>query len=150
MTLYLPSRGTAANGRAETTASNDASQAKVLVVEDDPFVAELAAELVREIGFEPHIAHSAAEALAALTRIPGIRLVFSDVIMPGGMSGVELARKVRTRYPELPILLTTGYSETVAAAPGEFPLIPKPYDIGQLSTSLKTLLAKHGSTAQAQ
>ncbi|HEX3346595.1 MAG TPA: PAS domain S-box protein [Acetobacteraceae bacterium] len=135
MTLYLPSRGVAATSRSRQ-GSETAPKSSVLVVEDDPFLAELAADLVREIGYESHVAHSAAEALAKLSRIPGIQLVFSDVIMPGGMSGLELARKVRVRYPELPIVLTTGYSEAVGSAPDEFPVIPKPYDVRQLASSL--------------
>ena len=112
------------------------------MVEDEPFVAELAAELVREIGYEPQVAHSAAEALSVLTRAPGVRLVFTDVIMPGGISGVELARKVRARHPELPVLLTTGYSQTATDLGGEFPMIAKPYNMDQLSATLRGLLER--------
>ena len=92
---------------------------------------------------EPQIT---SEALSLLTRTPGVKLVFTDVIMPGGISGVELARKVRARYPELPVLLTTGYSKAVADLGGEFPLISKPYNMDQLSTSLRSLL-DHKSAA---
>lgn len=137
MTLYLPSRGAAAAERADRAA---AAKPGVLVVEDEPFLAELAADLVREFGYEPYVAHSAAEALSMLTRISGVKLVFTDVIMPGGMSGLELARKVRTRYPELPIVLTTGYSQVVGSAPEEFPLLPKPYDVRQLEETLRSLV----------
>jgi PAS domain S-box-containing protein len=139
VTIYLPSVAAAETGSGPVE-QDDSAQPAVLVVEDDPFVAELAAELIREIGFEPHVAHSAAEALAVLTRIPGIQLVFSDVVMPGGMSGVELARKIRQRFPELPILLTTGFSEGVAAARDEFPVLSKPYRMEQLADSLKALM----------
>lgn len=134
-TFYLPRHGS-----AQSETDGERSQPIVLVVEDDPFVAELAAELVREIGYEPHVANSAAEALATLTRLPNVRLVFSDVIMPGGMSGVELARKVRNRFPEMPVLLTSGYSEAISAGAGEFPLITKPYEIDKLSSSMRMLI----------
>jgi PAS domain S-box-containing protein len=140
VTLYLPSRSSpikAATGRST-----------VLVVEDDVFVAELAAEMVREIGFEPQVVASAAEALVTLSKLPGIQLVFSDVIMPGGMNGLELARKIRNRYPELPILLTTGFSEAVSASPGEFPVIPKPYEFDVLAKSMKALIPDDGSSDQ--
>ena len=54
--------------------------------------------------------------------------MFSDVVMPGGISGIELAHKVRTRFPELPILLTTGYSEDVGGTHG-FTILQKPYEL---------------------
>ena len=53
--------------------------------------------------------------------------IFTDIVMPGGISGLELARKVRDRFPELPILLTTGYSEQVERTHG-FPVLQKPYE----------------------
>jgi DNA-binding LytR/AlgR family response regulator len=59
--------------------------------------------------------------------------------MPGGISGVELARKVRERFPELPILLTTGYSEQVAQVHG-FPILQKPYEMDALAGALGKLL----------
>jgi DNA-binding LytR/AlgR family response regulator len=59
--------------------------------------------------------------------------------MPGGISGIELARKVRKRYPELPILLTTGYSEEVGGTHG-FPVLQKPYELDALAKALGTLL----------
>ncbi len=139
VTVYLPVRGMSGQANLEGDA---AARTIVLVVEDEPFVAELAAELVREIGYEPQVAHSAAEALLVLTRAPDVKLVFTDVIMPGGISGVELARKVRARYPELPVLLTTGYSQAAIELGGEFPLISKPYNMDQLSASLRRLLER--------
>ena len=62
---------------------------------------------------KPIVAHSAKEALERLAGGEKPKLIFSDIVMPGGISGIELARKVRDRFPELPILLTTGYSEQV-------------------------------------
>ena len=59
--------------------------------------------------------------------------------MPGGISGIELARKVRSRFPELPILLTTGYSEQVAASHG-FPILQKPYEMDKLALALGDVL----------
>jgi CheY-like chemotaxis protein len=59
--------------------------------------------------------------------------------MPGGISGIELARKVRERFPELPILLTTGYSEQVAGSHG-FPVLQKPYEMETLASALSSLL----------
>jgi two-component SAPR family response regulator len=66
--------------------------------------------------------------------------------MPGGITGIELAQKVRERFPELPILLTTGYSEQVAASHG-FPVLQKPYQLEALANAvgevLKQDLAMH-------
>ena len=105
---------------------------RVLIVEDDAFVAELAAGMLNELGFEAIVAHSAKEALERLAAGDRPKLIFSDIVMPGGISGIELARKVRDRFPELPILLTTGYSEQVAGTHG-FPVLQKPYELDSLA-----------------
>jgi PAS domain S-box-containing protein len=135
--LYLPaSRGANA---AETRANAGPALGRVLIVEDDTFVAELAAGMLSEMGFECTVAHSAKEALERLAGGEKPKLVFSDIIMPGGISGIELARKVRDRFPELPVLLTTGYSEEVAGVHG-FPVLLKPYEMDKLAGMLASLL----------
>jgi CheY-like chemotaxis protein len=138
-TLYLPaSRGASA---AETRANAGTALGRVLVVEDDTLVAELAAGMLSELGFECTVAHSAKEALERLAGGEKPKLVFTDIIMPGGITGIELARKVRDRFPELPILLTTGYSEQVAGSHG-FPVLQKPYEMGSLATALGNILKR--------
>jgi CheY-like chemotaxis protein len=112
---------------------------RILVVEDDTFVAELAADMLSELGFESTVAHSAKEALERLAGGDKPKVVFSDIVMPGGLTGIELARKLRERFPELPILLTTGYSEQVAASHG-FPVLQKPYQLEALADALGSLL----------
>jgi len=67
------------------------------------------------------------------------RLVFSDIVMPGGISGLELARKVRRRFPEMPIVLTTGYSEHVGGTHG-FDILQKPYELRSLAKALQVAL----------
>jgi CheY-like chemotaxis protein len=111
----------------------------VLIVEDDVLVAELAAGMLNEIGFEAVITHSAKEALERLSAEQRPNLIFTDVVMPGGISGIELAHKVRERFPELPILLTTGYSEQVTGSHG-FPVLQKPYEMASLADALQSLL----------
>ena len=138
-TLYLPaSRGATAD---ETRANGERALGRVLVVEDDTLVAELAAGMLHEMGFEATVAHSAKEALDRLTGGEKPRLVFTDIVMPGGISGIELAQKVRKRFPELPILLTTGYSEQVGGSHG-FPVLQKPYELDSLASALGTLLKR--------
>ena len=95
--------------------------------------------MLTELGFESTIAHSATEALERLSNGEKPKLVFSDVIMPGGISGIELAQKVRNRFPEMPILLTTGYSEQVSGSHG-FPILQKPYEMDGLASALSKVL----------
>jgi CheY-like chemotaxis protein len=92
-----------------------------------------------ELGFQSTMAHNAKEALEQLAGGDKPKLVFSDIVMPGGLTGVELARKLRERFPELPILLTTGYSEQVTASHG-FPVLQKPYQMDALACALSDLL----------
>ena len=138
-TLYLPaSRGAAA---AERQASGTHALGRVLIVEDDMLVAELAASMLDELGFETVVVHSAKEALDRLAGGDKPKVIFSDVVMPGGISGIELARKVRDRFPELPILLTTGYSEQVGGTHG-FPVLQKPYELETLASALGKVLKR--------
>jgi PAS domain S-box-containing protein len=138
-TLYLPaSRGANAT---ETRANAGPALGRVLIVEDDTFVAELAAGMLSELGFECTVAHSAKEALERLAGGEKPKLIFSDIIMPGGISGIELARKVRDRFPELPVLLTTGYSEEVGGSHG-FPVLQKPYEMDALAGALTNILKR--------
>ena len=139
-TLYLPtSRGPAAG---VTQANGKHSHGRVLVVEDDELVAELAAGLLNELGYESLVAHSAKEALDRLASGDKPKAIFTDVVMPGGISGIELARRVRDRFPELPILLTTGYSEQVTGNHG-FPVLQKPYELESLAAALGKVLKPH-------
>ena len=107
-------------------------------------MAELASAMLEDVGYQPRIASSGRQALEMLGSQPDIAMVFSDVIMPGGISGVELARKIRLRRPELPILLTTGYSEA-ASESREFPLIAKPYEFETLKRAIAAQIAPHGA-----
>jgi CheY-like chemotaxis protein len=139
-TLFLPAtRLGAVTG--ERQVNGKAAHGKVLIVEDDALLAELAAGMLDELGFEGVVAHSAKEALEQLTAGERPKLVFSDIVMPGGLSGIELARKVRNRFPELPILLTTGYSEEVGGSHG-FPVLQKPYELDALAGALGALLKR--------
>jgi CheY-like chemotaxis protein len=108
-----------------------------LLVEDDPEVAALTVEMLNDLGFAVVQAASPAAALGALANGRRIDVVFSDIMMPGGMNGLELGREIRRRHPELRVVLTTGYSESAASmVPGEFPLILKPYSLEGLSLAL--------------
>ncbi len=127
-----------------TTEAGDAgvempgSGASILVVEDNEEVANLAAELLSDAGYKVTRADRAETALDILERGEPIDLVFSDVVMPGAMSGVEMARVIRQRHKRLPVLLATGYSDVAAQ---DFPLLGKPYDVRRLLSEISSLLA---------
>jgi PAS domain S-box-containing protein len=141
-TLYLPaSHGALHPDLNGSSVSHTPNLGKVMIVEDDLLVAELAAGMLADIGFDPTVAHSAKEALDRLAAGDRPKLIFTDIVMPGGISGLELAQKVRDRFPELPILLTTGYSEQVGGTHG-FPVLQKPYELNSLVGALQKIL-KH-------
>jgi CheY-like chemotaxis protein len=116
----------------------------VLVVEDNPDVAAFACSLLEELGYATKRAGSAAEALALLAEGQPVDVVFSDVVMPGGISGVELAAVLRFSYPHLPVVLATGYSEQLArsGAPDGVETLGKPYHPDELAAALERALAQ--------
>jgi len=119
--------------------SSDASAGTVLLVDDDEEVAALVGEMLEHLGYRVTHAASAADALGALQNGCQVDIVFSDVMMPGGMNGVELAREIRTRALGVPVLLTSGYAEAAqksAAAEGVH-VLAKPYRLEELATSLR-------------
>jgi signal transduction histidine kinase/CheY-like chemotaxis protein len=115
----------------------------VLFVEDDKEVAALTIEMLDNIGYKVTHVTSPAAALGALANGRAIDLVFSDVMMPGGMSGVELALEIRKRRPSLPIVLATGYIEAARGAVAEgLDVLVKPYQLETLAQTLNGHLAQ--------
>jgi two-component system NtrC family sensor kinase len=114
---------------------------RILVVEDDPEVADVCAAALEESGYSVKRVESAHQAIEMLTTENEIDLVFSDVVMPAGMSGVQMARVVRERFPDLPVLLTTGYSSAaMEALSAGFPILNKPYRIDALRQAIGNML----------
>jgi signal transduction histidine kinase/CheY-like chemotaxis protein len=143
VTLLLPrATGTAAAASvAAAIVERSTTAARILLVEDDREVAQVTAELLRDLGCDPIEAHDAGAALAAVDRDPTIALVLSDIVLTGGISGLDLARRLRAQRPELPVLLATGYSEHVPPALAEgFALVTKPYRREMLATAIATAL----------
>jgi signal transduction histidine kinase/response regulator RpfG family c-di-GMP phosphodiesterase len=113
----------------------------VLVVEDDPSVLALTVELLSGLGYRVLTAQNAAEALKVLKSKTSIDLLFSDVVMPGGVSGLQLGRQARDLRPGLQVLLTSGFMGQAADQSGaEFPLIDKPYERSVLAARLRQML----------
>jgi signal transduction histidine kinase/ActR/RegA family two-component response regulator len=148
-TMKAPHPGAAvvAHGRGE---SRSRSRGQVLLVEDDETVGALTRQMLESAGLTVRHVKSAREALLTLAEHRGIDVVFTDVMMPGGMSGVELAREVRARWPELPVVLTTGYIEAARSAVNEgLEVLVKPYPLETLVSALDAHLAKPAALRQA-
>jgi signal transduction histidine kinase/ActR/RegA family two-component response regulator len=133
------------------SAASESPQADlhVLLVEDDNEVAALTTEMLAQLGYEVTRAASPAAALGALADGRSIDVVFSDIMMPGGMNGVELAREIRVRRADLPVVLTTGYlgTEARSAEADGILLLPKPYRIEDLGTALASALVHRGGSS---
>lgn len=136
-TMYLP----VAEGTATTHNDREEQLEKVLIVEDDADLLEVAAELFRIIGYAVYTAGSAHDALDVLERHNDIGILFSDVMMPNGMSGIELARLVRTRYPQIRTILASGYAlpalKSEHADLDDFLFINKPYQLSDVAKKLR-------------
>ena len=130
--------------------ATDASAGTVLLVDDDEEVAALVGEMLEHLGYRVTHAASATEALGVLAKVHKVDLVFSDVMMPGGMNGVELAREIRTRALGIPVLLTSGYAQAAlksAAAEGVH-VLAKPYRLEELATALREALDGTGAAVR--
>jgi signal transduction histidine kinase/FixJ family two-component response regulator len=114
---------------------------KILLVEDDATVLALTLDVLTGLGYRVATATNAAEALAALQADADIDLLFTDVVMPGGVNGLSLARTARELRPNLRVLLTSGFVGEGRAIDGrEFPLLDKPYEAAVLAATLRKLL----------
>ncbi|VXB65902.1 ATP-binding protein [Massilia sp. 9I] len=140
--IYLPRAPQAAAEPtiAPTQAPLPRARGKVLFVEDDPLVREAVAHALGEAGFEVLVAHDGEHAVALLDRGAQPAVVFSDIVMPGAVSGIDLAGIVRQRYPSLPVVLATGYTENQPALPG-VRVLAKPYPIEKLVSLLAGTVA---------
>jgi CheY-like chemotaxis protein len=114
---------------------------RILLVEDDATVLNLTTDMLTGLGYQVTTATRAAEALEVVRSGAAIDLLVSDVIMPGGVSGISLARTARELRPDLRVLLTSGFVGDGAVLGGdEFPLLDKPYETQALAAKLRRLL----------
>jgi signal transduction histidine kinase len=140
-TLYLPE----GHGQVQRPAlsvkpvARAAIDSHVLYVEDDAHVREVVAPALREAGFSVSVAEDADAALARLEAGQTFDLVFSDIVMPGSMGGIELALAVRERFPEVRVVLATGYSDRRVDVPG-VRLLAKPFEVGPMVGALNEAL----------
>ncbi len=116
--------------------------ALALVVEDDPDVRAIAAIIIQGLGFDTLESPDGDSALAVIESRRDIDLLFTDVVMPGGLDGVALAEAATRLIPGLKIILTSGYSDQIFTGrkSHDFPLIRKPYRSQDLSEAVRGLI----------
>src|ERR1700676_897990 len=137
VSIFLP-RGKAEESTRQEETKNAGGTGNVLLIEDNPEVADASAGFLEQLGYSVRWVSDAATALKEIER-DGIDLIVSDIVMPGSVDGLKLARTIRAKHPDLPILLTTGYSDAALKVGSEFPILAKPYLIHELSGALAKL-----------
>jgi CheY-like chemotaxis protein len=143
--LYLPrSTGTVAVERAPESDEVPVARGEtVLVVEDDPEVRSLAVSLLSNLGYKVMEAATGMAALERLEAATGVDLLLTDVVMPGGMNGRELATEVVRRNPEIKVLYMSGYTENAIAHHGRLDadaeLLQKPFRGGDLARAVRRI-----------
>jgi PAS domain S-box-containing protein len=142
ITIYLPRKHATLVKAKEVPSSPSIvpSEGTVLMVEDNPDVADVTASLVEQLGYRVVRSNNAMDALSRLQRGEKIMLVFSDIVMPGGMNGIALAQEIRNRYPRLPVLLTSGYSDVAPTATSQFRILRKPFQLHALEKAMRETL----------
>ena len=127
--------------------------AAVLIAEDEALLLSAIADFLRRRGFTVMEARSAAEALAVLKTEATVDVVFSDVNMPGGMDGFELAHWMRQHRPGVPVMLTSAkvrkVTRTTAANDEVMNFLPKPYDPSCVERTIRRLVSEAGSARSA-
>ena len=146
--IYLPPRGgetgSALKARPREAPPPLGQGQMILVVEDDAQVRQLAVRMLQSLGYQTIEADTAATALQVLEATPQVVLLFTDVVLPGGRSGLDLAQEVRRQRPDLKVLVTSGYTEHHLASFSRLQegieLLSKPYRKSQLAIKLYAML----------
>ena len=131
-----------------TASNNTAPQRTILVVEDNAAVRELAVQMLTMHGFGVLEASDATSGLSMFREHPEIDLVFTDVIMPGGISGIEMSKQILAEQPHALILLATGYQEKGqalqqhAARSENIAAVSMPYDVNAIPELVESMLAR--------
>ncbi len=142
VTLYLPRANEASQPEISPSQAESPTvgRGSALVVEDDRDVAVLCAGALEQLGYRTDCVESAHAALKFLQRGAAVDLVVTDILMPGSVNGLELARQIRSQWPRVAILLMTGYSGDDQDPAGEgFDLLRKPFDLATLAEALQKI-----------
>ncbi|MBL8642993.1 MAG: response regulator [Rhodospirillaceae bacterium] len=153
--LYLPIASTVAenvNFQRAALSPHNRGEGLVLIAEDDPFVRTYAVECMESLGYSVVAASNGHEALKALGENPSIWLLFTDIVMPGGLSGLELAEAALKIRPDLRLLFTSGYALETLEAQGrikpEWAILNKPYRKADLGQRLAEIRIMHDGKAE--
>jgi PAS domain S-box-containing protein len=146
VSMYLPQAPEEGSGQAAASVAHPrrGSGELILLVEDNDIVRETARMNLQSLGYRVIEAPNAVEARAILSSADGIRLVFSDVVMPGGMSGYDLAEWLRTEKPDIKVLLASGHNDVALdeRLRSTVRLLGKPYRRSQFAQALSEMLGK--------
>ncbi|HUI11882.1 MAG TPA: PAS domain S-box protein [Xanthobacteraceae bacterium] len=150
VTIYLPRTHAAVTAPSPQDHGQYVSpgQQTILVVEDNPDVRHVAVALLEQLGYRTIEVENAEAALDVLAAGKSIALLFSDVVLPGHTDGLALARITAARYPDIPVVLTTGYTKVFGTTP-EFPVLRKPYQISALGRVIQQSLNPPSPTSSA-
>jgi PAS domain S-box-containing protein len=142
VTLYLPrGRAVAAAAQDESAGLEKLEGGTALLVEDNPEVAKVTQQMIEQLGYRVQRAGGAKEALE-LAEGMQFDLVISDIVMAGSMDGVGLARALRQRQTDLPVVLVTGFSTSATEADFEFAILRKPFEVSDLSRVMAKAIAE--------
>ncbi len=152
VTIYLP------RARAELALDVDENfegepdfgEGTVLLVEDSREVAEVTSTLFEQLGYRVVRSENAAEALRHLQQGIHFDLLFSDIVMPGPMNGLALAQACRDNFPDIPVLLTSGYSDAAQLADGRFDILRKPFELAALERAIETVIGERRGKRRAR
>lgn len=120
----------------------------ILLIEDDPRARRMATRLLEDLGYAVASAADGQSAMKLLRKLSVVDLLLTDVALPGGMDGQELARRARASRPGIAVLLTSGHLPNAQSGGSEFPLLPKPYTDRDLATAVRAAL-DHPRTGDA-
>jgi two-component system NtrC family sensor kinase len=146
VTIYLPATEDPVQSDLQLAMVEDQTETdkgKALLVEDNEEVASVSAAYLEQLGYTVDVTSNGSDALRKFQNGSSYDLVFSDILMPGSVAGLELARVVRASHPDTPILLVTGYSQKAQEAVREgFLILHKPYDLRSLSGAIRELRSR--------
>ena len=139
--LYLPQANIPSDSqRASGETARPGSGALILLVEDDPLVRDQVARQLESLGYRVTSAADGRDALETLAGGETFALLMTDIVMPGGLNGRQLADHARLLRPELPVLFTSGYTDDVIVREGwlgsKAAFLPKPYRRAQLADAV--------------
>ncbi len=150
VTIHLPRshKEISAADRQDGATAAQQRRGRILVVEDNAEVATVTVQMLASMGFAVEVVDRARKALNRLREDPGFDLLLTDVVMPEGMTGLDLAEQVTSRFPDLPIILMSGYNNVVARSSLGIRVLHKPIPYGELFRSICACLDGRGAKQQ--